>query len=437
MSRVFISYRRKDSSTMTGRIYDNLESALGANKVFRDIDDIGPGEDFRAKLAKEIDKSDIVLIIIGHEWVNIRDENGNGRLDNPNDYVRLEVESSLKRTDKIVIPVLVEGTPMPDPTSLPEDMRELCYRNAVSVRQDPDFHRDIQKLIKQIQEITKESTPIYRRKSTLLAAGILVLGIAAVFLGRSLLSPAGTTVASTTTAAIVTNTVTMQSTATSTEQVIPADTATSVPVTETYTPVPPAHPIRIGVIQIPDYLFQDVRERLQSLGFDAEWIGISADYSVFSEYDVIYLPVGWSFQNVLIEGRSTQYQRFVENGGGLIVEQPNYNGALTPELLPYKITFRKLQYDPNEAPPRILNQHEIANNVPVGQLPGPGNQITIGDDAWTIVTTSAKSNYPTLVIANYGNGRIAVLATSASNNNLIRYQLGDDFIKNLIKWVRP
>lgn len=436
MSRIFISYRRKDSSTMTGRIYDNLELALGANKVFRDIDDIGPGEDFRAKLAKEIDKSDIVLIIIGHEWVNIRDENGNRRLDDPNDYVRLEVESSLKRTDKVVIPVLIEGTPMPDPASLPEGMRELCYRNAVSVRQDPDFRRDIQKLIRQIQDITKGSTPIYKRKSTLLTAGVLVLGIAAIAFGRSLLPPTDTTVLSTATASIVTNTAKMQSTATSTIQVVPTDTITSLPVIETDTPVP-ARPIRIGVIQIPDYLFQDVRERLQSLGFDAEWIGISADYLVFSEYDVVYLPVGWSFQNTLIESRALQYQRFVEEGGGLIIEQPNYNGALTPELLPYKITFKKSQYDPGEWPPRILNEHEIVRGVPVSELPGPGNQITLDDGAWTIITTSAKSNYPTLVVANYGDGRIAVVATSVSRNDLIRFQLGDDFIESLIKWVSP
>ncbi len=175
MSRIFISYRRQDSALMTGRIYDRLENIFGGNRVFRDIDDISAGEDFRAKLAKEIDQSDILLIIIGPKWENITDSNGNRRLNDPNDFVRLEVEAGLKRTDKIVIPVLVENAQMPNSATLPESLRELCYRNAINVRQDPDFNHDMQKLVGEIKGIDKATRPFYARTPFLIAGGLTAL----------------------------------------------------------------------------------------------------------------------------------------------------------------------------------------------------------------------------------------------------------------------
>jgi hypothetical protein len=436
MSRIFISYRRQDSSTMTGRIYDKLESAFGNNRVFRDIDDISAGEDFRAKLAKEIDKSDIQLVIIGPKWEGITDDNGKKRLDDPNDFVRLEVEAGLKRTDKIVIPVLIENALMPKPESLPEGLQELCYRNAVNVRQDPDFRRDIQKLIHEIQNITAMSKPLYKRKPIMIGAGLLVLGLVAILLANFLKPTTSMLKDKTETVPVpATNTITIQNSSTPNQQpVVPADTAIPTQVTETNTPKP-AQPIRIGIIQIPDYIFSDVRERLRDLGFDAEWINLSSDFATFSEYDVIYLPIGWAFQKHLIENQALQYQRFVEEGGGLVVEQPNYEGTFTPELLPYKATFKTFKYDPGEWPPRILVEHEILNGISLSELPGPGNQITAADDNWIIITTSAKSNYPTLVVGSYGRGHIVVIATSVSKNSLVRYQIGDIFIKNLIAWA--
>jgi hypothetical protein len=436
MSRIFISYRRQDSATMTGRIYDKLETALGSNRVFRDIDDISAGEDFRAKLAKEIDKSDILLVIIGPKWEGITDNNGNRRLDDPNDFVRLEVEAGLKRTDKIVIPVLVENAAMPKPESLPESLRELCYRNAVNVRQDPDFHRDLQKLINEIQNITATGEPLYKKRPVMIGAGLLVVGLAAILLASFFKSTPPATIDITETISVpATNTITVQNSSTPNQQsVLITDTAVPTQATETNTPAP-IRPIRIGIIQIPDYIFTDVRERLQSLGFDAEWINLSSDYSAFSQYDVIYLPIGWAFQKDLIESRALQYQRFVEEGGGLVVEQPNYAGTFTPNLLPYKITFKTFVYDPDEWPPHILVEHEIVNGISLSELPGPGNQITARDDNWTIITTSSKSNYPTLVAGSYGRGRIVVIATSASKNSLVRYSIGDNFIKNFITWV--
>src|SRR5512135_347064 len=119
MARIFISYRRQDSPSTTGRIYDQLESAFGSDKVFRDINDIDAGQDFRAKITQEIDQCDILLVIIGPKWETITDSQGNRRLDNPNDFVRLEIEAGLKDPKKVVIPVLAENAPMPNPDTLP------------------------------------------------------------------------------------------------------------------------------------------------------------------------------------------------------------------------------------------------------------------------------------------------------------------------------
>jgi uncharacterized membrane protein len=191
----------------------------------------------------------------------------------------------------------------------------------------------------------------------------------------------------------------------------------------------------VGVIQIPDYLFTDIRDRLNSLGFQAEWIGASSDYEDFIEYDVVYLPVGWAFQNQLIESRANQYQRFVEEGGGLVVEQPNFKATFTPELLPYKVAFGLNQYDPGEWPPDVRMKHEIVENLRASELPGPGNRIGVKDDRWQVIATSPQGKYPTLVVAEYGRGRIVVLASSVSENREVRYQLGDHFIERFIAWV--
>ncbi|RPI89389.1 MAG: toll/interleukin-1 receptor domain-containing protein [Chloroflexi bacterium] len=437
MARIFISYRRQDSPSMTGRIYDKLETVFGSDRVFRDLDDISAGQDFRAKIAQEVNKSDILLVIIGPKWENITDNQGNRRLEDPNDFVRLEVEEGLKNSKKIVIPVLVENAPMPKPETLPKSLRELCYRNAINVRQDPDFRNDVQKLIGEIRKIGKAGTPA--KRPVLLGAGLLGVGLVAIlaagfFVFKAIPGTQGT------------DTITPSPPSSPTIESSPTHTAeptfTDTPiititetVTETSTPPPASGPMRIGIVQIPDYLFTDIKDRLNGLGFEAEWIGASSDYKDFVEYDIVYLPVGWSFQNELIESRSGQYQRFVKEGGGLVIEQPNFKSNLIPELVPYKIVFSSMHYDANEWPPDVRVKHEIVTNIRASELPGPGNRIAVKDDHWQVITTSAKSNYPTLVVAEYGQGRIVVLASSASENKQVRYQLGDQFIKRLISWV--
>ena len=155
MTSIFISYRRADSMAYTGRIYDRLVNAFGARHVFKDVEDIPPGEDFRSVLDKALTVADVVLIVIGPHWLMITDDEGKRRLNDPNDFVRIEVETALKRTDVLVIPVLVNNATMPPADSLPAGLKDLAFRNSVVVRNDPDFNPDINNLITAIEKRVK------------------------------------------------------------------------------------------------------------------------------------------------------------------------------------------------------------------------------------------------------------------------------------------
>jgi ABC-type branched-subunit amino acid transport system substrate-binding protein len=152
MSRIFISYRRVDSITITGRIHDRLVGEFDDKTVFKDVDDIPLGADFRTVLDEEVGRCAVQLVIIGPDWLNVPDENGSRRLDDPDDFVRIEVESGLRRDEVLVVPVLVGGAAMPGSSQLPPSLRDLAYRNAAIIRDDPDFHRDMGRLIHQIQQ---------------------------------------------------------------------------------------------------------------------------------------------------------------------------------------------------------------------------------------------------------------------------------------------
>lgn len=152
MVKIFISYRRADSKKDAGRIYDRLVEAFGRNNIFKDVDNIEIGDDFRGVLREAVAQCDILLAIIGKHWLNIADEKtGKRRLDNPDDFVRIEIESALQRDKCLVIPLLVDGASMPSADELPLNLRELAFKNAIIVRDDPDFHKDVDKLIDSIQ----------------------------------------------------------------------------------------------------------------------------------------------------------------------------------------------------------------------------------------------------------------------------------------------
>lgn len=149
-SGIFISYRRRDNPDVTGRIYDRLSGHFGSRLVFRDLDSIPLGVDFRRHLDQRIAACRVVLAVIGDRWLGMRDEHGNRRLDNQDDFVRIEIEAALRRGIPI-IPVLVANAPMPREADLPPTLRELAFRNYLAVRTDPDFHKDVDRLIAGLQ----------------------------------------------------------------------------------------------------------------------------------------------------------------------------------------------------------------------------------------------------------------------------------------------
>ena len=145
-SKVFISYRRDDSAGHAGRVHDRLEREFGADLLFMDVDAIPLGVNFVKVLRDEVAKCDVLLALIGPNWLNARDKEGNRRLDNSSDFLRIEIATALQR-DIPVIPILLDGAIMPRADQLPVDLGELSARNGIDIRH-ASFHADMDKLIR-------------------------------------------------------------------------------------------------------------------------------------------------------------------------------------------------------------------------------------------------------------------------------------------------
>lgn len=150
MSKILISYRREDSADVTGRIYDRLIQVF-PQSVFRDVDSIPLGVDFRTYLDEQVAKCDVFLAVIGRDWMKAKGRKGKSRLEDPGDFVRIEIESALKRQIP-VIPVLVQGAKIPLAERLPASIQDVSYRNGIVVRPDPDFHKDMDRLIAHLKQ---------------------------------------------------------------------------------------------------------------------------------------------------------------------------------------------------------------------------------------------------------------------------------------------
>jgi len=151
INSIFISYRRSDSTDIAGRLYDRLADDFGREAVFKDVDSIPLGLDFKEYLNEQVGKCDVLLAVIGDRWLDASDANGNKRLEDPYDFVRIEIESALDKNIP-VIPLLVRGASMPNEESLPSSLRKLVFMNGIPIRPDPDFHRDMDRLIKALEE---------------------------------------------------------------------------------------------------------------------------------------------------------------------------------------------------------------------------------------------------------------------------------------------
>jgi hypothetical protein len=188
MSGIFISYRREDSAGFAGRLADALEKGLGAEQVFRDVDDIRPGQDFVTTIQDQLRQMDVMLVLIGPRWLSIA-RDGHRRLDDPEDFVRLEVRLGLE-LNKPVIPVLVGGAAMPAERDLPEDLRPLARRQAFSLS-EAGWKTDLTRLIQALQPLLtgrRRTDPTGRRLAWGLAGVILVLSLGVFMLwpGREL-----------------------------------------------------------------------------------------------------------------------------------------------------------------------------------------------------------------------------------------------------------
>jgi hypothetical protein len=151
MSGVFISYRREDSQQLAGRLFDRLVQRFGKDRVFRDIDSIDPGANFREVIAERVGGCAAVVVLIGKGWLDAKDVQGRRRLNLPNDLVKAEVAEALAR-NKRVIPMLIEGTSMPAPDALPPEIAALAAANALTVS-DSTFDFDVGRLVAAISEV--------------------------------------------------------------------------------------------------------------------------------------------------------------------------------------------------------------------------------------------------------------------------------------------
>src|SRR4029077_4087142 len=130
--QIFISYRREESRWSARSLHDRLCRNFDPEQIFMDIDAIALGEDFVKAIETTVAKCDVLIALIGERWLTSADEQGGRRLDNPNDFVRMEIATALERGIR-VIPVLVDGALMPRSSDLPDDLKALVRRNAVEI----------------------------------------------------------------------------------------------------------------------------------------------------------------------------------------------------------------------------------------------------------------------------------------------------------------
>ena len=191
MPGVFISYRREDSSGYAGRLFDIISAHFGRSNTFMDLDTIEGGDDFSKVIGDKIGASDVLLAVIGPHWVTASEAGGTRRLDNPRDFVRLEVGKALQRGIR-VIPVLVGGASLPRPEDLPEDLRPLCDRQAMEIR-DAHFHPDSEQLIAVLHQTLhgfRYAEPSAKRFLPAILAAIAILSLGGYFLSHRMASVA-------------------------------------------------------------------------------------------------------------------------------------------------------------------------------------------------------------------------------------------------------
>lgn len=151
MRKIFISYRRSEAEYIAGSLARDLRRHFGEEQIFRDKEDIEGGMSWRKKVLDEIDRHVAVLILISKGWVDVRDANGQRRIDNPDDPLRLEIADAIKDGAKI-IPILLENAQMPSEQELPEELRPIAEINALKLR-DAEWQFDLHRICKTLEAI--------------------------------------------------------------------------------------------------------------------------------------------------------------------------------------------------------------------------------------------------------------------------------------------
>jgi hypothetical protein len=156
--QIFISYRREESRWSARSLHDRLCRNFDPKQIFMDIDAIALGEDFVKSIEATVAKCDVLIAVIGNNWLTSKDDHGDRRLDNPDDFVRMEIGAALKR-EISVIPVLVDAALMPRATDLPEDLKSLVRRNALRIT-DTSFDGDCQRLAAAIRLVLEKAATV-------------------------------------------------------------------------------------------------------------------------------------------------------------------------------------------------------------------------------------------------------------------------------------
>lgn len=159
--KIFLSYRRDDTTWFARALFSQLERSFPAEALFMDVKGIEPGQDFVRAIEKQVMDCDAMLVLIGPNWLKVSDGAGRRRLDEPTDFVSIEVGSAL-RFGKRVIPVLEPRTEMPSVEALPESLKDLARRNAVGLTHER-FETDVQELIKALEKVLVEAEEARQR----------------------------------------------------------------------------------------------------------------------------------------------------------------------------------------------------------------------------------------------------------------------------------
>lgn len=184
--KIFISYRREDTRYIAKSIYNQLRTHFGKKSIFFDTD-IPAGTDFRKWLNEEVQQCQVLIAIIGPNWLGPRDNGDSYRIHDPSDWVRFEIESALAR-DILVIPLLVEMATLPKKSELPESLQDLVFRNTATLRHGNDFDTDLERLITGIEQYfssrpirSENKLTLGKRQQKLIAASLAaVVGLGSI-----------------------------------------------------------------------------------------------------------------------------------------------------------------------------------------------------------------------------------------------------------------